>query len=39
VVATGRHVELLDDDPTYRALVARDADIDDAAGHRDGARR
>jgi ABC-type multidrug transport system fused ATPase/permease subunit len=29
VVATGRHTELLAADPSYRALVARDADIED----------
>jgi ABC-type multidrug transport system fused ATPase/permease subunit len=29
VVATGRHTDLLADDPSYRALVARDADIED----------
>ncbi|GLH96886.1 ABC transporter ATP-binding protein [Phytohabitans aurantiacus] len=39
VVATGRHAELLDDDPSYRALVARDADIDDDAAERGGVRR
>jgi ABC-type multidrug transport system fused ATPase/permease subunit len=34
VVATGPHAELLDRDPTYRALVARDADIEDAEARR-----
>jgi ABC-type multidrug transport system fused ATPase/permease subunit len=29
VVATGRHADLLDRDPSYRALVARNADIED----------
>jgi ABC-type multidrug transport system fused ATPase/permease subunit len=29
VVATGPHAELLDRDPSYRALVARNADIED----------
>jgi ABC-type multidrug transport system fused ATPase/permease subunit len=44
IVATGRHTELLEHDPSYRALVARDADIEgpadieDPAGF-DGARR
>ncbi|HEX6684075.1 MAG TPA: ABC transporter ATP-binding protein [Candidatus Limnocylindrales bacterium] len=29
VIATGTHTELLDTDPLYRSLVARDTDIDD----------
>jgi ABC-type multidrug transport system fused ATPase/permease subunit len=29
VVATGRHADLLDSDAGYRALVARDGDLDD----------
>ncbi|MGN9907317.1 ABC transporter ATP-binding protein [Phytohabitans sp. LJ34] len=29
VVATGRHADLLTSDPSYRALVARNADIED----------
>ncbi|GAA4703811.1 ABC transporter ATP-binding protein [Phytohabitans rumicis] len=33
VLAAGRHAELLEQDPSYRALVARDADIEDEAGH------
>jgi hypothetical protein len=30
VVATGTHAALLDSDAGYRALVARDSDLDDA---------
>jgi ABC-type multidrug transport system fused ATPase/permease subunit len=29
IVATGTHAELLEQDPTYRALVARDSDVTD----------
>jgi hypothetical protein len=29
VVATGTHTQLLDRDPGYRALVARDSDLAD----------
>ncbi len=32
VAATGTHRELLDAEPGYRALVARDADAEEVAG-------
>ena len=38
ITATGSHAGLLDRDPGYRALVLRDADLDESAGTRAVAR-